>query len=119
MTSQYILIIKHYVALIKVSSIKNSLSSVEEMANSIAINLDLNVVKKISHMFKRQGITLIYILSQSQLVVHTWTELGIIHIDLVTCSYRSEEEFEKSVRYALNSYKIDLVQIKSVEFDRL
>lgn len=119
MMNQSTPIINHYVALVKVSSFENCLNSVEKIANSIATDLNLNIVKKASHMFEPQGITLIYVLSQSHLVVHTWPELGVIHVDLITCSYRSREEFEKCLKHALNGHAIDSIQIKSIEFDKL
>lgn len=119
MMNQSTPIINHYVALVKVSSFENCLNSVEKIANSIATDLNLNIVKKASHMFEPQGITLIYVLSQSHLMVHTWPELGVIHVDLITCSYRSREKFEKCLKHALNGHAIDSIQIKSIEFDKL
>lgn len=41
----------------------NSLSWIEEKAQTIVKQLELGVVKKFSHTFQPQGITLVYILS--------------------------------------------------------
>lgn len=68
-------LIKQFVALIKLKSFDNSLKFVEDLADSVISDLDLKVVKKISHIFSPTGITLSYILSQSHLVIHTYPEI--------------------------------------------
>lgn len=108
-------IINHYVALVKINDFDESLGFVEEIANNIIKDLELNVVEKISHLFSPKGVTLAFILSESHLIIHTWPELGYLHIDLVTCSYRSQEEFGKSLKSALVEQKIDHVKIISVK----
>jgi len=112
-------IIKHFVASVKAESFENSIEKVEEVAESIVGDLDLNVVKKLSHMFSPQGITLVYILSESHLVIHTWPESGFVHIDMVTCSLRTEKEFESSLKYAFIEYNPSSIEVKSIVFDKL
>ena len=112
-------IIKHYVALVKANPFENSIEKFEESAESIISDLDLNIVKKFSHLFAPQGITLIYILSESHLVIHTWPEFGIFHVDIVTCSLRTEKEFENSLKYAFIDYNPSSIEVKSVDFDKL
>ena len=46
----------------------------------------LKVVDKKITRFKGEGMTLTYILSNSNLLVHTWPEYNALHVDLVTCS---------------------------------
>lgn len=119
MKNQSTPIINQYVGLIEVDPFENSLDTIEELTESVISNLDLNVVKKHSHAFFPKGITLVYVLSESHLAIHTWPELGIIHIDLVTCSLRTKEEFEKSLKYALIGYKVRAVRVISVDIDKL
>jgi len=76
MTNQSIPIINHFVALIKLEKFDNSIEKIEEIAQSIVGEMKLNVVKRLNHMFSPQGITLVYILSESHLVIHTWPETG-------------------------------------------
>ena len=119
MTNQSTPIIKHFVALVKAEPFENSVGKTGDIAESIVTDLNLNVIKKLSHMFTPQGITIVYILSESHLAVHTWPELGTIHVDLVTCSMRTKEEFEKSLKHSLYVYKVRSIKIKSVDIDRL
>lgn len=112
-------IINHFVAVIKSGQFDNSIQKIEESAESIIGDMDLNVVKKFNHAFSPQGFTLVYILSESHLVIHTWPESGMIHVDLVTCSPRSEKEFESSLKYAFTDYNPTSIEVKSVDFDKL
>ena len=112
-------IINQYVGFVETDSFENSFEAVEQLAESIISGLDLHVVKKHSHAFFPKGITIVYILSESHLAIHTWPELGVIHIDLVTCSPRTKVEFEKSLKYTLNGYKVRSVKVRSVDFDKL
>lgn len=56
----------------------------------------LKVVDEKITKFKNGGMTITYILSNSNLVVHTWPELSAVHIDLITCSpiYNKERSGE-------------------------
>lgn len=117
MTDQSIPTINQYVALIKLELVDESLNFIEELAGDLIADLDLKVVKKITHAFRPTGTTLAYILSESHLLIHTWPELGVIHIDLVTCSYRSEKEFESSLKAAFSEQKVKSIEIKIVNFD--
>lgn len=51
------------------------------------------------HKFKPQGITGIYLLSESHLSFHTWPELGSISIDLYTCG--DTKAAKKSIEYLI------------------
>ncbi len=118
MTNPSTPLIKQFVALIKLKSFNNSLKFTEDLADGIVSYLDLKVVKKMSHIFSPTGITLSYILSQSHLVIHTYPEEGIIHVDLAMCSDRSEKEFENSLKYALSEIEVISIEIETLYFNR-
>ncbi|TSC90352.1 MAG: S-adenosylmethionine decarboxylase [Microgenomates group bacterium Gr01-1014_5] len=109
--------IHHYVALVKLQSLDNSPVFIRKAAREIIKSLALTVVKKTSHFFYPQGVTLAYILSESHLLIHTWPEFKTIHIDLVICSYRGKDEFELAVNSAFSKYNIESIRIKEVSFD--
>lgn len=111
--------INHYVALIRLKSLDESPSFIEGIAQEILNDMDLKVVKKVSHLFYPKGITLAYILSESHLLIHTWPESATVHIDFVTCSYRGMNEFENSINSAFSKENIDSFSVKSVAFDKL
>ncbi|KUK84141.1 MAG: S-adenosylmethionine decarboxylase proenzyme [Microgenomates bacterium 39_6] len=117
MTNLSIPIINQYVALIKLDPEASFWGRVEGAAKDLITSLNLNVVKKTGYSFHPEGVTLAYILSESHLLIHTWPESGLIHIDLVTCSYRSKEEFRESLEKAFSGYNVASIKIKEVVFD--
>ncbi len=68
----------------------------------------LKMVDQLVTQFKNGGLSVTFILSTSNLVVHTWPELGALHLDLITCSpiYKKNE---------LLSTVSDLFETKLVE----
>ena len=117
MTNQSTQLIKQFIALINIGPFDNSLEFVEELAEGIISDLNLNVVKKISHIFIPNGITLGYILSQSHLVVHTYPENGVIHVDLAMCRDLSKRKFENLLRHELSGHQIHSIDFKTLSFD--
>ena len=62
--------------------------------------LNLNVVGECSHQFEKNGLphgaTMIYLLSESHLSIHTFVDEGRITVDLFICSFGVENEKLKS-----------------------
>ena len=76
--------------------------------------LKLNVVDECSHQFKKDnlpyGATMIYLLAESHLSIHTFVDEGKISLDLFTCSLGVEIEKIKSIikdYFEVNSLNID------------
>lgn len=77
---------KHFVIELETSFDQaNSLEWTEDRVEELFRAINTKVVKKISHLFKPQGISLVYIISSSHIAVHTWPENNFIHIDFITC----------------------------------
>ena len=80
----------------------DKLKLVEDMKaflDKIVEELKLNVVGECSHQFKKDnspyGATMIYLLSESHLPIHTSVDEGKIKLDLFTCSFGVENEKQK------------------------
>lgn len=77
---------------------------VDKLVDKVVGDLKLNVVSTSKHLFsKYNGLTKVYILSQSHLVVHTWPEVSSIHFDLMTCSSKINSTDVKVVFSSLPS----------------
>ena len=75
----------------------DKLKLVEDMKaflDKIVEELKLNVVGECSHQFKKDnipyGVTMIYLLSESHLSIHTFVDEGKITLDLFTCDISLE-----------------------------
>ncbi len=74
-----------YIVWIKKTDLPQSEEEIKLLVGKIVDGLELTVVNSIFHSFSPQGATYVTILSQSHLVVHTWPELDILRIDILTC----------------------------------
>ena len=66
--------------------ILNSLEKLEELSDKLIKICKLTKLSELKHKFKPYGITLIVLLSESHLSMHTWPENKSICIDIFSCS---------------------------------
>lgn len=55
------------------------------MDNAINTTGEITVVDKFKHNFSPFGLSLIYILAESHISIHTWEEYNYISLDFYTC----------------------------------
>jgi predicted methyltransferase len=67
------------------ASIITSKKQLQKIAGEFCNLHKLNVVQSEIFKFKPHGYSLTFILSNSNLLIHTWPEYGAIHVDLITC----------------------------------
>lgn len=93
------------------------LQRIEEIAYQIVEGLELKVVKTISHVFDPLGVTLVFILSQSHLAIHTWPEAGILHLDLVSCVKLNKKKIRKLLADIFDDMGLLSFEVKHPRFD--
>ena len=98
--------INHISAIIKLESLSDDLDFIEGLGSTVINGLNLTVVKKIDNKFEPIGRTLVYILSESHLAIHTWPEFNTLHIDLVSCKESSAIDFDRIVVHFLKELKV-------------
>ena len=91
-----------------------TVESLKPFMDKVVQELNLNVVGECSHQFKKDnvpyGATMIYLLSESHLSIHTFVDEGKITIDLFTCSLSVENEKIKEIikdYFVVNAFRID------------
>ena len=82
----------------------NKLKLVEDIKpfmDKVVEELKLNVVGECSHQFQKNnspyGATIVYLLSESHLSIHTFVDEGKITIDLFTCDISVEDKKLKNI----------------------
>ena len=94
---------KHILVDIKnISSDKLKLvEDVKPFMDKLVEELKLNVVGECSHQFEKfnspYGATMVYLLSESHLSVHTFVDEGKITLDLFTCDISLEDKKLKNI----------------------
>lgn len=73
------------------------------MDGAIAKINELTIVDKFHHNFNPYGLSLIYILAESHISIHTWEEYNFISVDMYTCG---ETDPQNTLTEFLKSFKI-------------
>ncbi len=115
MTNRSTPIIDHFSAIVKLENLSDSLEFIEYLGMGIISGLKLTVVKKIDNKFEPIGRTLVYLLSESHLAIHTWPEYNILHIDLLSCKKTTKSDFDRVLAEVLEKYKVQSLKSASHE----
>lgn len=67
------------------ANILDSKKQLQKLAGEFCNLHKLNVVQSEIYKFKPHGYSLTFILSNSNLLIHTWPEYQAVHVDLITC----------------------------------
>ena len=70
---------------IKNHSLIHDLEHIKHILDTICINNNFTILNKIEHIFEPQGLSILYLLSESHISIHTFPERNYIAFDLYTC----------------------------------
>jgi len=81
-----------------------SMESMHELLEDICTKYDFNILTKSQHKFEPQGLTILYMLSESHISIHTFPEQKYLALDIYTCrSYEDDsvymEIYDKLVKW--------------------
>jgi len=82
------------------------------MDTAITSAKELTVVDKFKHNFNPIGLSLIYILSESHISIHTWEEYNYLSIDLYTCGGKSPK---KTLNHFLDNVDVEKINIQTIQ----
>jgi S-adenosylmethionine decarboxylase proenzyme len=71
-----------------------------------------NVLNKMMHEFKPQGMTIIYLLAESHFSMHTWPEHKKIRMDFFSCT--NESQCTKACEYLKRAFGNARVSVKKL-----
>ena len=88
---------------IKNTRLLNSLESIKKVLDMLCEKHNYSILGKLEHQFDPQGITLIYLLSESHISIHTFPEREYMALDIYTCrEYPNNEVYLKIYEYYLS-----------------
>jgi len=86
-------------------SLLNSAEAIKNVLDVICAAYDFNVLKTIEHEFEVSGITIIYMLSESHISIHTFPERNYAAIDIYTCrEYETDDEYNHIYQYLVDVF---------------
>ena len=81
----------------------NNVSQLRDLLDSICQKYNYTILNKMEHVFEPQGCTIIYMLSESHISIHTFPEKAYIAFDLYTCRPDEKEEtYDEIYEYLVN-----------------
>lgn len=80
----------------------------------MAKDLNLTVVNQYMHKFEPHGLSLVLIIAQSHLAIHTWPEYSYMHIDIISCS--KEADLSNLEQVLTKEFKPKKIIVKEVGY---
>ena len=94
-------------------NIVNSKKAILKAAGDFSNHHRLKILDTKITQFKGKGLSITFILGSSNLLVHTWPELGAVHIDLITCApIYNKESMAVTIT---NLFGTDRVEVRKIE----
>jgi S-adenosylmethionine decarboxylase len=90
---------------------------VQRILDRVVTKSGLHVVSSSFHQFEPLGVSVVYLLSESHLSVHTWPEHGYIALDIFTCG--NDEPALKAFELLLEEFKPKSVRKQIIRRDIL
>jgi S-adenosylmethionine decarboxylase len=102
---------KHMICDIKNIRNKNlihDLKKMELLLETICKAYDFTVLNRASHEFSPQGLSILYLLSESHISIHTFPERDYIALDIYTCrEYKDNSIYLEIYDYLIDSFGAD------------
>jgi S-adenosylmethionine decarboxylase proenzyme len=84
----------------------NDVDKLKEIMDFICDKYNYSILQKIEHIFEPQGSTIIYMLSESHMSIHTFPEKNYIAFDLYTCrSYPDNSVYNEIYEYLITEFQ--------------
>lgn len=91
---------------IKNKELLNNICQLHQLLDNICSKYSYIILNKIEHKFEPQGCTIIYMLSESHISIHTFPEKEYIAFDLYTCRSYEDEDLNKCPYQEIYEYLI-------------
>jgi S-adenosylmethionine decarboxylase proenzyme len=81
-------------------------TKIKGVLNTICEKYNYTVLNKTEHIFEPQGFTILYLLSESHISIHTFPEREYIALDIYTCrNYKDNSIYEEIYEYLVEEFK--------------
>ena len=91
------------------SEMLNDVPHCERVLDAITDKIGLTKLHTIHHQFQPQGVSIVQLLAESHIAMHTWPETSQGYITITTC--KLEAMNEDSIRALLEQYNLQIVEL--------
>jgi S-adenosylmethionine decarboxylase len=103
---------------VKNETLMHSLEGIKSLLDNICEKYNYSILGKMEHQFQPIGITLLYLLSESHISVHTFPEKGYIAMDIYTCrEYENNDVYHEIYQYLVDCFDAER-EVKPIIVDR-
>jgi len=98
----------------------NDETFLEAQGIAAAHEMGATVVSSHSHHYQPQGVSVVIILAESHLSLHTWPEYGLASVDIFVCNPDTDPNLAKTyLRAALGAGRIVDLEVERGQLDRI
>lgn len=88
-------------------------SFLKDMIGQAITEGNLTLLNMIAHKFEPQGVTIVALLAESHISIHTWPENGTAAVDVYTCGDKADPEATcEYIRKQLNTTRYTSQNVK-------
>ena len=93
---------------IKNTNLLNNAENLKKILKHICAKFDFNVLGELKHIFTPEGCSIIFLLSESHMTIHTFPERKYIAFDIYTCrQYEDDSDYTQIYNYLLKELDAD------------
>jgi len=94
-----------------------NLKILKKEAENIIKKSGFKIIKSCSHKFGNGGVSLVFLVSESHVAVHTWPENNSLNIDIFFCNYTKDnsKKGEKAFKMFCDLYKPKKIIKKNIK----
>jgi len=94
---------------IRNTKLLNNKESLKEILKNICIKYNFEILKEVDYSFTPQGCTILFLLSESHISIHTFPERKHISFDIYTCRhYNNNNEYNEIYYYLIHSLEASM-----------
>lgn len=103
---------------IKNTVLLNDINKIKNLLDTICYRHDFTVIQSISKEFDPIGLSIIYLLTESHISIHTFPERNYLALDIYTCrSYETNEVYHSIFKYLVEEFAAE--ENKPIIIDRM
>lgn len=90
---------------IKNTELLNSIDMLEELLRQICLDYGFTILDVVKYQFTPIGCSILFLLSESHISIHTFPEKNHISMDIYTCkTYNNNNEYIEIYNFIMNSF---------------
>jgi S-adenosylmethionine decarboxylase len=91
---------------IKNKELLNDINQIKQDLDTICEKENYSILGRLEHQFEPEGLTIIYLLSESHISIHTFPEREYAALDIYTCrEYPDNSVYDKIYEYLVKSFQ--------------